>query len=323
MKRLMSIIGAIAVCFVGAGCGDDSSTTASTSPTTTGAPSTTVATATFPVTVGTGANAVTIKSRPEKIVSLSPTATEILFAIGAGKQVTAVDDQSNYPPEAPKSDLSGFKPNVEAIAKKSPDLVVIQFDTANLVAGLKALSIPVLVQAPAQRLTEAYTQFEQLGAATANLGGAAEAVSKMQTRIEAATKATKKPATPLSYYHEVDNTYYSATSSTFIGELYTLAGLRNIADAADKDKSGYPQLSAEYIIQQNPDIIFLADAKCCGETAQKVGARAGWSTLSAVKTASIIPIDDDLASRWGPRTADLFEAIVKAVNALPAMASAK
>ena len=105
--------------------------------------------------------------------------------------------------------------------------------------------------------------------------------------------------------------------------LLQTAGLRNIADAADKDKSGYPQLSVEYIIQQNPDIIFLADAKCCGETAQKVGARAGWSTLSAVKSGSIIPIDDDLASRWGPRTADLFEAIVKAVNALPAMASAK
>jgi iron complex transport system substrate-binding protein len=237
--------------------------------------------------------------------------------------VVAVDDQSNYPPEAPKSDLSGFKPNVEAIAQKSPDLVVIQFDTANLVAGLKALSIPVLVHAPAKKLTEAYTQFEQLGAATGNIGGAAEAVAKMQTRIDAAAKSAKKPSAPLSYYHEVENTYYTATSSTFIGELYTLAGLRNIADAADKDKSGYPQLSAEYIIQQNPDIIFLANAKCCGETAEKVAARAGWSTLTAVKSKSIIPIDDDLASRWGPRTADLFEAIVKAVNSLPAMASVK
>ena len=321
MKRLMSIIGVIAVCLVGAGCGDDSSP--ATAPTTTAAGTTTEATASFPVTVGSGANAVTLKSRPEKIVSLSPTATEILFAIGAGKQVTAVDDQSSYPPEAPKSDLSGFKPNVEAIAKKSPDLVVIQFDTANLVAGLKALSIPVLVQPPAQKLTEAYTQFEQLGVATGNLGGAAEAVAKMQTRIDAAAKSVKKPTTPLSYYHEVDNTFYTATSSTFIGELYTLAGLRNIADAADKDKSGYPQLSAEYIIQQNPDIIFLADAKCCGETAQKVGARAGWSTLSSVKNGAIIPIDDDLASRWGPRTAELFDAIVKAVNALPATVAAK
>src|SRR6184192_3319193 len=107
--------------------------------------------------------AVTITHQPHRIVSLSPTATEILFAIGAGTQVTAVDDQSNYPPEAPKSDLTGFKPNVEAIARKNPDLVVIQFDTANLVAGLKALNIPVLSQPPAQTLSDSYSQVEQLG----------------------------------------------------------------------------------------------------------------------------------------------------------------
>ena len=322
MRRFIFIATAVVMGVLGAACGDSNGTAATPAPTTASTGTTTLAPA-FPITVGTGANAVTIKAKPEKIVSLSPTATEILFAIGAGKQVTAVDDQSDYPPEAPKSDLSGFKPNVEAIARKNPDLVVIQFDTAGLVAGLKALNIPVLTQPPAQKLIDAYSQIEQLGAATGNIGGAADTVTTMQRRIDAAVKAVKKPATPLRYYHEVDNTYYTATSSTFIGEIYTLAGLTNIADAADKDKSGYPQLSAEYIIQQDPDIIFLADAKCCGETAQKVGARPGWSTLRAVKTGAIIPIDEDLASRWGPRTPDLFEAIVKAINALPATAGAK
>lgn len=323
MRRVISTAAAVIVCLLGAACGDDNSTASTAPPTTAGTSTATTLAPSFPITVGSGANAVTLEAKPEKIVSLSPTATEILFAIGAGKQVTAVDDQSNYPPEAPKSDLSGFKPNVEAIAKKNPDLVVIQFDTANLVAGLKALRIPVLTQAPAQTLSDAYTQIEQLGVATGNVGGAAETVSRMQTQFDAATKTVKKPATPLRYYHEVDNTFYTATSSTFIGEIYKLAGLVNIGDAADKDKSGYPQLSAEYIIQQDPDIIFLADAKCCGETAQKVGARAGWSTLKAVKTGAIIPIDEDLASRWGPRTPDLFEAIVKSINALPAAVGAK
>jgi iron complex transport system substrate-binding protein len=322
MRRFISMATAVMLCLLGAACGDDNGTSATTAPTTANTATTTLAPA-FPITVGTGANAVTLKSKPAKIVSLSPTATEILFAIGAGTQVTAVDDQSNYPPEAPKSDLSGFKPNVEAIARKNPDLVVIQFDTANLVAGLKALNIPVLSQPPAQTLSDAYTQVEQLGAATGNIAGAGETVAKMQQRIDTAAKSVKKPSTPLRYYHEVDNTFYTATSSTFIGEIYKLAGLTNIADAADKDKSGYPQLSAEYIIQQDPDIIFLADSKCCGETAQKVGARAGWSTLKAVKTGAIIPIDEDLASRWGPRTPDLFEAIVKAINALPATVGAK
>lgn len=132
-----------------------------TSPDTT-PPASRSAGASFPVTVGK----LTLEKRPEKIVSLSPTATEMLFAIGAGKQVTAVDDQSNYPPEAPKSDLSGFQPNAEAIAGRSPDLVVLANDMNKIVDQLTALKIPVLLAPAAATLEDTYQQITDLGALT-------------------------------------------------------------------------------------------------------------------------------------------------------------
>src|SRR5690606_17206535 len=112
-----------------------------------------------------------------RIVSLSPTATEILFALGAGSRVVAVDDQSTYPPEAPVTDLSGFDPNVEAIASYEPDLVVLSFDPGDLQPGLEALDIEVVLQPPAATLDDAWAQIEQLGAATGSVAEAAELVA--------------------------------------------------------------------------------------------------------------------------------------------------
>jgi iron complex transport system substrate-binding protein len=258
---------------------------------------------------------VTVKTKPTHIVSLSPTATEILFSIGAGPQVVAVDDQSNYPATAPKTSLSGFKPNLESIVAEKPDLVVIQFDANGLVAGLKALSVPVIQQPPAGTLDDAYTQMQQLGTLTGNPSGADAAIATMRTKLDTLTRKVTKSATPLTYFHEVDNTLYTATSKTFIGQLYGLLGLTNIADSADKAGSGYPQLSSEYVVSQNPDLIFLADAGCCAQSTKTLAARPGWSGLGAIASNSVIVLDDDLSSRWGPRTPELFETMVNAVAA--------
>jgi iron complex transport system substrate-binding protein len=313
--RSLLLVAAL-LALIAAACGDDGGTSAGSS----GAPASTTGgtgAATFPITIGTGASAVTIDKKPARIVSLSPTATEMLFAIGAGPQVVAVDDQSNFPPEAPKSTLSGFTPNIEAIAGRSPDLVVAQYDSNNLVAGLKALKITVLLQPPATTVAGSYTQMEQLGAATGNVGGAVAAVGKMKSEMDKLAASVKKPATPLKYFHEVDNTLYTATSSTFIGDVYRMVGLTNIADAADKDKTGYPQVSAELILQADPDIIFLAD----GETPASVAARPGWSQLKAVRNGAVVVVDTDLASRWGPRTPLLLDAVVKGLAKVPATAA--
>jgi iron complex transport system substrate-binding protein len=249
---------------------------------------------------------------PHRIVSLSPTATESLFAIGAGKQVVAVDDQSDYPKRAPRTSLSGYTPNVEAIAGYRPDLVVLSLDANDVVAGLRKLGIRVLLQPAARTFADAYKQIQQLGSVTGHIRGAAAVIAHMKRSIAKAISST--PRRGLRVYHELDPTYYSATSKTFIGGIYKLFGLRNIADAADSSGSGYPQLSGEYIVSANPSLIVLADGRCCGQSAATVAARPGWGGIAAVRTHSVIAIDDSVASRWGPRVVTFVQAVAKVLR---------
>jgi iron complex transport system substrate-binding protein len=267
----------------------------------------------FPVTIRTSGGSVTIQERPTRIVSLSPTATEMLFAMGAGDQVVAVDDQSNYPAVAPMTDLSGYEPNVEAIASYEPDLVVYATEPGDLASSLDGLGITALLQPAAASLREVYREIQQLGLATGNVADAETLVDTMKDEIASITDGIDPNGPRLSFYHELDDTYYSVTSSTFIGQLYSLVGLTNIADRAKGAGGGYPQLSAEYIIEANPDLIFLADTKCCGQSARTVAKRAGWDRITAVERGNVIPLDDDVASRWGPRVVDYLREIAAAV----------
>jgi iron complex transport system substrate-binding protein len=251
---------------------------------------------------------------PHRIVSLSPTATESLFAIGAGQQVVAVDDQSDFPKRAPRTSLSGYTPNVEAIAGYRPDLVVLSGDANGVVAGLRKLGIRVLLQPAAKNLAGAYAEITQLGKITGHARAASALIVHMKSAIVKAVKVT--PRRKLSVYHELDPTYYSATSKTFIGRIYTLFGLHNIADAADSSGSGYPQLSGEYIVSENPNLIVLADTRCCGQSAASVARRPGWSGLAAVRTGAVVGIDDSVASRWGPRVVQFVQAVGKALRKL-------
>jgi iron complex transport system substrate-binding protein len=270
----------------------------------------------FPVTVG----AVTLPKRPERIVSLSPTATEMLFAIDAGPQVVAVDDQSNYPPDAPKTNLSGFKPNAEAIAAKNPDLVVLSDDIDKIMDQLTKLKIPVFQTPAAKRLDDTYAEIGQLGVLTGHQNEAAALTGRMKADIDKIVKGVPQRTKPLSYYYELDPTFYSVTSKTFIGSIFGLMGMTNVADAADPDgsKGGYPQLSQETLLKADPDMIFLADSKCCKQSPASVKARKGWSGMTAVKTGQIVALDDDVASRWGPRVVDLVRAVADAVAKVPA-----
>lgn len=270
--------------------------------------------ASFPVTIATDSGEVTIDERPERIVSLSPTATEMLFAVGAGGQVEAVDDQSNYPDEAPVTDLSGFEPNVEAIASYEPDLVVYTTETGDLGASLEGLGITTLILPAAATLDDVYEQIEQLGLATGHEAKATEVTRELRAQVETITTSVSPAEQPLSFYHELDDTFYSVTSTTFIGQLYALLALENIADEADDTGGGYPQLSAEYIIDADPDLIFLADTRCCGQSAETVADRPGWDGIAAVENGNVIPLDDDVASRWGPRVVEYLQLIADAVS---------
>jgi len=268
----------------------------------------------FPVTIENNGTSVTITEQPDAIISLSATATEILFAIDAGAQVIAVDDQSNFPAEAPISDLSGYTPNLESIVALSPDLVVVGYDADGIVAALTAAGIPVLVQSAAVTLDDTYLQISELGTATGQITQAGELNAKMKSEIDAAIAQIPAEAAGLTYFHELDDTLYSVTSATFIGSIYALAGLTNIADTAADAASGYPQLSPEFIVAADPAIIILADTKCCGQSAETVAQRPGFAGLSAVTAGNVIELDDDIASRWGPRTVDFVKAIVEVLT---------
>jgi iron complex transport system substrate-binding protein len=273
--------------------------------------------AAFPVTISEASGVtVTIPKQPHRIVSLSPTATEMLYAIGAGAQVVAVDEQSNYPANAPTTKLSGFTPNIEAIAAYAPDLVVASDDTGGLVHGMGALNIPTLIQAAAKNLDDAYAQMRQVGVATGHAAEADSLEKTMRSDVAGIVASIPKPAKPITVYHELDDTYYSATSNTFIGQAYALLGLKNIADGATGTTPDYPQLSAEYIVASSPDLIVLADTRCCHQDIHTVSARPGWSSIAAVKSGQVIGVDDDVASRWGPRVVDLLRLIAPHVRAL-------
>ncbi|MFP5415485.1 MAG: ABC transporter substrate-binding protein [Actinomycetes bacterium] len=264
---------------------------------------------TFPVTVTTGeadgGKTVTVAQEPDAIVSLSPTATETLFAVGAGDQVVAVDDNSDFPAEAPRTDLSGFTPNVEAILAHSPDLVVVAAEDADLIASLDRASVPTLVVPAVKDLDGAYEQIERIGTATGHAQDASALVTQMKADIAAAVGKAPQ-ASGLRYFHELDPTLFTVTGDTFIGHVYGLFGMESIADASGDP---YPQLSPEFVVAADPDLIFLADAQCCGVSLEQVGARPGWAQLTAVRTGQVHVQDEDIASRWGPRVVDFVETV--------------
>ena len=271
----------------------------------------TASAAQWPVTVTGDNGKLTLDKQPESIVSMSASATEMLFAIHAGKEVKAVDSTSNYPKGVPTTDLSSFTPNAEAIAKYNPDLVVLSDDLNVIVKSLAALKVPTLVLGAAKTLDDSYKQLDTLGQATGHTKDADGVVTGMQKRIKAAVASVPDTGKGEKVYHELDPTFFSAASSTFIGSIYSMFGLKNIADAAPDPAGGYPQLSAEYIVGQAPDLIVLADTKCCQQTAQSLAQRPAFSTIPAVKNGKVLAADDDVASRWGPRVADFAESVAK------------
>jgi iron complex transport system substrate-binding protein len=265
----------------------------------------------YPLTVKFGGYTTKIAKKPIKIISLSPSATEILYAIGAKSQILAVDNLSNYPAGAPVSEISAFEPSVEAILAKKPDLVLLSIDSTKapqIRSALLQLGIPVLMEKAPATLQDVYAENTLLGKVTDRADGAAKLNSSMAKSIKDVLAKAKK-SSKIRIFHEIDDTYYSATSNTFIGKVFKDFGVVNIADAASgADSSGYPQLSSEYLLKSDPQVIFLADAQY-GVTSESVSKRAGWSQISAVKNKKIVELPADVPSRWGPRLVDFYKLI--------------
>ncbi len=267
----------------------------------------------FPVTIAAANGSVEIATRPSAIVSLSPTATEMLFSVGAGDQVVAVDEYSYYPVEAPVTDLSGYSPNLEAIISYEPDLVMVSDDIDGIVEALESVGVTVVHLPAAVTFADVVAQIRTIGILTGRVDAGDRLATELEGRVERVVASTAGDEDIVSYYHELDPTFYTITSTTFIGEMYALLGLRSIADAAGEGGSGYPQLQAEYILDADPDLIVIDD--CCGETPDTLAARPGWDRLTAVRDGRVVVVGADEASRWGPRIVDFLESVAAAVGA--------
>ena len=206
-----------------------------------------------------------------------------------------------YPRRAPRTGLSGYTPNSEAIAKYHPDLVLISYNPGNFASQLRKLGIKTVLEPAANDLPHAYGEILQLGRLTGHTRGAKTVVHLMQKHLAAIIRSVPKSRRHLRVFHELSPDYYSATSATFIGRVYKLFGFTNIADAADATHTGYPQLSGEYILSANPQLVVLSDSVCCGQTTGKVAVRPGWQQVAAVRQHRVVAVDDSIASRWGPR----------------------
>ncbi len=266
-------------------------------------------------------------STPQCVVSLSPTATETLFAIGAGHQVQAVDKDSNFPTKGlPSKRIDSLNPSVEAVIgickststhpSTKPDLVVISYDANQIKEKLTAVGIKVVEQDAPSNLSGALAQIRQLGSLTGHVASADALATSIKTTIakDVASIPSHKGKT-LTGYYELDPTFYSLTSSTFVGSLLKSLGVVNIADAKNTTAdAGYPQLSSEYIVSANPKIIFLADTVCCKATQSSLAKRPGFASIAAVADHDVVGLNDDVASRWGPRLGLLMNQLTTAVK---------
>lgn len=272
-------------------------------------------TGSFPVTVASADGNIAIKTRPTRIMSLSASATQMLYAIGAGPQVVAVDEYSTYPSKAPRTDLTGYETSAESYLPYHPDLVILAFEESpTVVSQLAALGIPTLLLPPATTVAGTYDQLHELGLATGHVSAAGTEVANVKAQLSAIVASTGGKAKGVTYYQEVDPTLYTATSHTFIGALYARLGMVNVADAAGSAGDGYPQLSAEYLLKADPDFVFLADDECCGQTAATFARRPGFSLLRAVKLHHVYTIPDPIASQWGPRIVTFLQMVANDVR---------
>lgn len=269
----------------------------------------------FPLTVDADNGPVTISERPGAIVSLSPSITEMIYAVGGGEQVIAVDKSSNFPDGTPMTELSGFRPNIESIGTLEPDLVFVARDADGIVSTLEDVGIPVVLLEAADNLTDVYRQIEIVGTVTGNEQAGLALSAEVESAIDELTQRVPMRSEPLTYFYELSDSYGTVTSDTFVGSVFALAGLVNIADDVDPTAGSYPQLTAEYVLGSDPDFIFVGHGSGPAPTVEEISARSGWSELTAVAEGRVVVLDSDIASRWGPRVVELFATVLDAIDA--------
>ena len=245
---------------------------------------------------------------PQRIVSLSPYATEILCEIGAGDQLAAVDLFANCPADSTeKPELDSFEPNLEAIAGFEPDLVYV--DGAGILDALRQIDIPVLYLTLPSSLDEVLERISLFGRVVDREADADALVDSLTERIDAVEEGVASIEEGPRIFHELDPMFFTVSPDSFIGDFYNLLKAQNIAAGGEGE---YPQLSAEVIIERDPEVIILAD-EAAGVTVESLNDRPGWDTLTAVKEGRVCLVDPDIVSRPGPTVADGLEALAQCI----------
>lgn len=261
----------------------------------------------FPVTITQSDGvALTIESPPRRIVSLSAHATDILCAIGAGDQIVAVERYANCPEGShEKPELDAYEPSVEAIAGYDPDLVYIFSDINGVVGAVRNLGIPVLYLELPESVGGVLEQIALFGRITGHREEADALVQSMRERLDAIDERLADIEQGPRVFHELDPTYFTVAPGSFIGDMYRILKAQNIAEGSSEP---YPQLSAEVIVERDPEVIVLADEPS-GVTADSVKNRPGWSEISAVRQDRICVVDPSLVSQPGPNVVDAIETL--------------
>jgi len=281
------------------------------------APATTAAPAPFKFVDGLG-RSIELAAPAQRIVSLAPSNTEILFALGAGKQVIGRDEVSDFPVEAKAITSIGSaldKLNTEAIVALKPDLVLAAaINSPEQVKALEDLKITVYWLSNPKSFDDLYTNLATVGKLTGRSDEAARLIESIKTRYAAVTRKVALAATQPKVFYEIDATDptkpWTTGPGSFIDTMLSLAGAKNVG-AALKDQ--FAQISSEELVTQNPDVILLGDAPY-GVTVESVGQRPGWKTLKAVKDKAIYTFDDNLVSRPGPRLIDGLETLAQLIH---------
>jgi iron complex transport system substrate-binding protein len=301
---------AVAVALLLGACGDDSgsaSATATASPSTTSAVTATAEATLAPIEATDSSGvAISLEGPAQRIVSHSPGVTEILFAIGAGDQVVAADEFSDYPEAAaalPK--VTYAAPDPEQDLSFEPDLVILASNQEQSVGQFRSLGVPVFYLREPDDLDGVMASIRLLGRLSGHEAEAEALASDMEQRLEAVTSVVADVEAGPRVFWELDSTLYTVSPETFIGAALTVLKAQNIAAGAT---SPYPQLTAEAVVAADPEVILLADAQW-GVTVESVGERPGWTGVTAVVEGRVHPVDEDIMSRPGPRIVDGVEAI--------------
>lgn len=241
----------------------------------------------------------------QRVVSLSTTHTEIIQVLGGESLLVGVDSFSET--ELPIEKIDAFTVTAEALVELDPDLVVVAFDFNGIIEGLEGLEINYALLPPARDFEDVYTQIEEIGTLINKSDESLELVSAMQRDVEEIIENFSSEN--ISVFHEIGFTYgiYTINENSFIGEIYNLLGINNVANLKeDPFGSGYPEFSEEEVLASNPNLIVVGHSDYLNKD---LSTRVGWEEITAVQSGNVFFLDENLANNWGASTVDLLNTL--------------